>query len=186
MNSTDLVEWMRGIGGIQGCVIQARVFDAPEIERMSGTRHLQTARLMTMLDLDGEPHLLHAYFKLIAGTNAIDNFQRGKTGNLLALPSIDRGILGKPLTLAKGGGSIVVDRHPETGAPFEDFAIPGWEGVRALALRAARAFAPLRLVGWDIAPTAEGPILIEGNWNSDPPNLGGQIDRVIAEIQRLA
>ena len=40
----------------------------------------------------------------------------------------------------------------------------------ALAEQAARAFLPLRTVGWDIAVTPEGPTLIEGNPFWDPSN----------------
>ena len=34
--------------------------------------------------------------------------------------------------------------------------------------RAARAFAPLRTIGWDVAITPDGPSLIEGNVTWDP------------------
>ena len=31
-----------------------------------------------------------------------------------------------------------------------------------------------------------GAVLIEGNWNPDPPNIGGGMDRVLADLRRCA
>ena len=59
-----------------------------------------------------------------------------------------------------------------------------WEEARALALRAAAAFAPLRTVGFDIAPTPAGPVLIEANaWWSWLPDTEGGPDPVLAALR---
>lgn len=41
--------------------------------------------------------------------------------------------------------------------------MPHWPEVRDLALRAAAAFPWVRFVGWDIAISEGGPVLVEGN-----------------------
>ena len=48
---------------------------------------------------------------------------------------------------------------------------------RELAVRAARAVAPLRTVGWDVAPTADGPMVLEGNawWAPLQDPAGGSV-----------
>ena len=66
--------------------------------------------------------------------------------------------------MAPGGyGLVRVAVHPATGAVLAGRAAPGWEAARALALRAAEAFTPLRTAGWDVAPTDHGPVVVEGN-----------------------
>ncbi len=174
-------------GGDNGCVVQERVVSHPELRRLSGSRHLQTARLMTMLDRDGQPHLLHAHLKIICRDNHIDNFVYGHTGNLVAPVSIGDGrLLSAAGADAQRGGLVDVSQHPETGVAIAGFQLPQWAAVVELARTLARQFAPLRFVGWDIAMTSAGPLVIEGNWNSDPPNSSHRTDRLLAEIRRLA
>ncbi|MEZ4330740.1 MAG: sugar-transfer associated ATP-grasp domain-containing protein [Myxococcota bacterium] len=186
LDGDALLAWMDDVGGRHGCVIQERVHNHAAIEQLSGSRYLQTVRFYTLLDRTGTPRLLHAYFKLIAGDNFIDNFRAGDTGNLLALPDLEDGMLGPALAPDRRGRLVEVRRHPDTGARIDGIRLPDWAAARALAFEAARAFAPLRLVGWDVAIGPDGPILIEGNWNSDPPNPGGRMARVIADIRRWA
>jgi Sugar-transfer associated ATP-grasp len=53
-------------------------------------------------------------------------------------------------------------------ARLENFRVPMWEAVCELAKKAASAFWPVGAVGWDIAVTREGPVLVEGNTVWDP------------------
>jgi hypothetical protein len=69
-----------------------------------------------------------------------------------------------------GVGLVEVTRHPVTGAVLPGFQLPLWPEACALARRAALSFRPLLTVGWDIAFTPDGPLLIEGNAWWDPPN----------------
>ncbi len=50
-----------------------------------------------------------------------------------------------------------------TGVVFENYQIPFFEEAKNLALRAARSLPALRLVGWDIVISENGPLLLEGN-----------------------
>lgn len=186
LEAGELIAWMAAAGRRHGTVIQERVRGHPELERLSGSPFLQTVRCFTILDRDGEPHLLQAVLKLIAGTNFVDNFQYGATGNLIAPVSLEDGVLERALTPNPRGGFSEVQRHPDTGAVISGFQLPAWREMHDLALLAARRFAPLRLVGWDIASTWAGPILIEGNWNSDAPNPVGTMDCVLAGLRRWA
>ena len=46
---------------------------------------------------------------------------------------------------------------------FTGRILPQWSAIRRLAVRAHQVFADRMIVGWDIALTPEGPMLIEGN-----------------------
>jgi hypothetical protein len=52
---------------------------------------------------------------------------------------------------------------------FESLTLPHWPQLRDLVERGARALAPLGTLGWDVALTAEGPVLVEANanWGED-------------------
>jgi hypothetical protein len=60
-----------------------------------------------------------------------------------------------------------LDAHPDTGAAITGRVLPLWDEVLALAAQAHRAFADRTVIGWDIAITADGPVLIEGNSGPD-------------------
>jgi hypothetical protein len=64
---------------------------------------------------------------------------------------------------------------------FRGFAIPLWAEACALVERAALAFLPLRTIGWDVAVTPRGALLIEGNVTWDPPQLGAEISSEILD-----
>ncbi len=53
--------------------------------------------------------------------------------------------------------------HPLTQQPLFDFQVPHFEAIKPLVCEAARRLPQVRVIGWDVAITAEGPCLIEGN-----------------------
>ena len=53
------------------------------------------------------------------------------------------------------------------GAAITGTKLPQWDEVRELAARAHRAFSDRVLVGWDIAITPDGPVIVEGNGSPD-------------------
>ena len=38
--------------------------------------------------------------------------------------------------------------------------MPDWPALKAVAAEGARLFAQFGLIGWDIAPTADGPVIL--------------------------
>jgi hypothetical protein len=139
--ASDLYETLRSDGSFQSFVIQERIYNHYDLIRFSGTRALQTARLVTWLRSDGE---------VIDAVN---------------------GTLGSALGPGQEGfGFRVVAEHPTTGATIDGFQLPYWREARELVCRAARLFRPLRTIGWDVALTSSGPVLIEDNVWWDPSN----------------
>lgn len=63
--------------------------------------------------------------------------------------------------------------HPETNMVFKDFQVPHWDLVLEMLRKAAACVPQIGYVGWDVAITEEGPILIEGN--NDPGYVGYQL-----------
>ncbi len=53
--------------------------------------------------------------------------------------------------------------HPLTGAPFKGTQIPFWEEALALLGQAVPLAGKISNVGWDVAFTEEGPLIIEAN-----------------------
>lgn len=55
--------------------------------------------------------------------------------------------------------------HPDTNVVFEKFQIPNFQEALDLACNAHNLFYGIHSIGWDIALTTDGPMIIEGNDN---------------------
>lgn len=55
------------------------------------------------------------------------------------------------------------DRHPITGKVFQGSKVESIDDVIQLAIQAAQLFPTIRFIGWDIAVTPDGPVILEGN-----------------------
>lgn len=120
---------------------------------------LATARLTTMRNETGEPELVSTVLRVpsLRGP-VIDNM---KAGGLIMPVDFETGRAG---TACKGYGGGDYACHPVSGAAFADLQLPDWEKAVALACRAhAAAFPEYTLIGWDIAFTPDGPMVVEGN-----------------------
>jgi hypothetical protein len=84
-----------------------------------------------------------------------------KAGGLIAAVDLPLGVLGVACK-GYGGGDHAV--HPVTGAAIAGRMLPDWPAAKGLVRRAhVEAFADYALIGWDVALTPDGPVLIEGN-----------------------
>lgn len=119
---------------------------------------LPTLRIVTILDEAGMPEVVSATLRFASDPAAeVDNM---KAGGLLSAVDLPSGAIG---VACKGYGGGDYERHPVTGAPITGRVLPHWEESKALVVRAHQAFGEYALIGWDVAMTPEGPLLIEGN-----------------------
>jgi hypothetical protein len=152
-------------------VIQERLYAHPKLQELSGTSSIQTIRMWTDVDDQGDSRVVFAVFRAISGDHVIDNFASGETGNLLCCVDRARGTLDFGLGLGPDGfGWSKITHHPRTQVSFQDFLLPDWDAACALAKRAALLFLPMRTLGWDIALTPGGPKIIEANKRFDSAN----------------
>ena len=53
--------------------------------------------------------------------------------------------------------------HPDTHREFAHVKVPYWEQIKDLIHRVSIVMPPLRMIGWDIAITENGPVIVEMN-----------------------
>lgn len=128
----------------------------PEMSRL-WPGSVNTIRLVTILGQDDTVHTVAAYLRVGNGPRPVDNFNSG--GMVTPLDSKTGVVLCRAVN--KAGAQF--DAHPGTGTVFEGFQVPLWEQVTALAREAAGVIPGVRYVGWDVAVTPAGPVLVEGN-----------------------
>ncbi|MBD59152.1 MAG: hypothetical protein CL808_03390 [Citromicrobium sp.] len=169
-----------------GWLVQERLRPHRSLLDLSGTHALQTVRVVTVVNDRGLVHVPLAYFRIIVGEGSTDNFKFGHSGNLVATIDPTSGkfvdVLGPS---PERFGLAAYGKHPATLHPFEGFQLPHWDGVIALVTAAAKAFQPLRTIGWDVAITSAGPALIEGNATWDPLPTSADLRKVAEELHAL-
>lgn len=118
-------------------------------------------RLNTMLDKNGEPQIFSAFLRTGRGDSVVDNMG---AGGMAAHIDVETGLVD---TLAIDEDQNEYLLHPVTGVPFPGFRVPHWEEAKALVMRAAREVPDMRFIGWDVAVTQEGVLIVEGNNRPD-------------------
>ena len=165
-------------------VVQRRLRPHPELVRMSGHDLVHTLRVVTVRGGEGDARVVGKTLRVASGREPVDSFRSGQAGNAVAFVGDDGTLVHACVVRSSGFGLERLPRHPRSGAPLPGFRVPDWGEARALALRAAAVFAPLRTVGFDIAPTPDGPVLIEANaWWSWLPDTEGGPDPVLAALR---
>lgn len=121
---------------------------------------INTLRLVT-INKDGMPYVLSSLLRVgTQKTGCVDNWAAGG----LAIGIEDDGHL-KEFGFYKPTHGTKTSIHPDTGIVFKDFIIPEYQEARELVCKAHRCFYGIRAIGWDVAITKDGPMLIEGNDN---------------------
>lgn len=128
----------------------------PDVARLHPSS-VNCMRIITLLDDDGEPHVLYIVQKIGLNGSFIDNNCMfapvdPETGELLYSPHSG--------DTTKG---IVYDVHPNTGITLKGYKIPFVKEAVAMCLEAAKVVPQVRYVGWDVATTPDGPEFVEGN-----------------------
>jgi len=142
-------------------ILQVRLANHPLIARIAPDT-LCTVRVVTHRGVGAEPEHLASTFRMAGGSFPADNFsQRG----LASRVDQATGELWPAVFKELHDTAVEHTNHPVFGSPIAGFRLPDWEKVIELGLRAHRVFYDFPSVGWDVAVTPEGPVLIEGNHN---------------------
>jgi hypothetical protein len=114
--------------------------------------------------------------RIPAAGNVHDNFSAGATGNLMAAVDPSTGTLSRAWGRQRDSSTWLIDsfaRNPTTGAQIEGVQVPMWKEAMDVLSRATVAFSRLPCLGWDLAVTEQGVLVMEAN--SNPDLAGGQI-----------
>ncbi|MGY6555671.1 MAG: sugar-transfer associated ATP-grasp domain-containing protein [Wenzhouxiangella sp.] len=154
LSAPRLARWMAQNGYD---MIESYIQQHPDLQALSPSG-VNTVRIFTLLDSRGEYHVLGCRLR-ISVDSPVDNLA---AGNLAAPIDHDTGVVCGP-----GVYSDITRQpeavHPVTGVSIEGFRIPFWSETLELVKEASSKHPQNRSIGWDVAITAEGPDLIEGN-----------------------
>lgn len=143
-------------------VVEGYVIQHPEMAKYS-RNSVNTVRLVSVRAF-GKVNVLYAAFRMGGGDAVVDNFH---AGGVLALIDVQTG---KLVTEAIDLAGNFYANHPVTNEKIVGFQIPYWPQVIEMIENAGKVVDGVGYVGWDIAITEKGPILIEGN-TAPAPNV---------------
>ncbi|AIF44548.1 sugar-transfer associated ATP-grasp domain-containing protein [Virgibacillus sp. SK37] len=124
---------------------------------------VNTLRVVTLLCPDNKVRVMTANLRMGNGEKHADNFHHNGIASLL---DVETGIVVTKGIDRKMNPYII---HPYTGKQIIGFQIPLWNKVIDTVSRAAQLVPSVGYVGWDVAISKDGTILlIEGNAAADP------------------
>ena len=141
-------------------IFQPLIENHPDI-RILNPNTLNTMRVVTCRSDKGELSLWDPGMLRIGRVDSnVDNFAKGGVG-----VGIDENghLESHGFSHDKELNYTRMDRHPDSGISFAGRPIPFYAESVKLVMNAHRLFPTLETIGWDVAITKDGPLLLEGN-----------------------
>lgn len=120
-------------------------------------KSLNTMRMITLIGDDGKPYLFFAAQKFGVNGRYID------VHGIHAPIDLETGKINFPFHSGNTDTDLIYTKHPDTGYDLTDYEVPYFQEAKEMILRAAMKVPEMRYIGWDVAVTEHGPIIIEGN-----------------------
>lgn len=117
---------------------------------------VNTLRIMTFVN-NGKSEILYAALRVGNGVNDVDNFHKGGMG--VSINTKEGKLKGNAIDKDLNEFKM----HPTTKIYFNNYELPYWKETKKLVLDAALVNQNIKVVGWDVAITKNGPVLVEGN-----------------------
>lgn len=161
------------------CLVEEYVTQHPMISELHPDS-VNTVRIIGFRRGAGDFRVLAAVLRIGNGAS-VDNFASGGMYTMLdesgraMYPGVDK------------NGTVFI-AHPVTGKSIAGFKVPFFKEAVQLLTEAADRIPTVPYVGWDIAITKTGPIIIEGNHNSSvfqaKPSVSGSKIGLLPHYQR--
>ena len=134
---------------VEECIVQHK-----DMSKVSSSS-VNTIRIVTARK-NGKTTILLRVVRFGNGISHVDNFHSGgmythmDSNGVIIYPALDR-------------ESRVFEEHPKSKVKFVGFKVPYAKEAFDLAVELSKVIPEVGLVGWDIAVTKDGPVLVEGN-----------------------
>lgn len=138
------------------CTIEENVMQHDALN-MLYPNAINCLRIITILDQQQIPHCIYAVQKMGYNGRVVDN------NGLFSPVDMKTGKLLYPAHSGATTCGIVYTEHPDTHIKLVGYQIPYIKEAVDLCLKAALVVPQVRYVGWDVAITNDGPVIIEGN-----------------------
>ena len=136
-------------------VIEERVVQHPELSRLY-PYSINCLRVVTV-NWNDKVSVLYAVLKTGNNKKIVDNLENG---GYACHVDLETGVVVGPGHTSQ---LDIEEIHPMTNVKFEGFQVPMMDEVKKLVTEAAKVVPEVRYIGWDVAISNKGPLIIEGN-----------------------
>ena len=136
-------------------VIEERIVQSEQMAAFH-PESLNTIRVTCFACKDGL-HIVWPQMRIGRGSSVIDNPNQG--GILVPLDVKT----GQMMSKGYDGSGGVYSSHPDSGLVFSDYTVPDWNEMIELTKKLMAIVPECKYVGWDLAHTNNGWIVVEGN-----------------------
>lgn len=138
------------------CTIEDNIVQHPALSKLYSNA-VNSLRIITIIDDNNVPHCVYLVQKMGCGGSIIDN-------NCLFSPvDPETGKIKYPAHSGDTTKGIIYEEHPDTKVHIQGYQLPFIKEAVDMCLKAAMVVPQVRYVGWDVALTENGPVIIEGN-----------------------
>ena len=148
----------------KGYIFEEKIEQDPAMNVLSG-KSLNTIRVSTLITNNNEILIDFGMLRVGREGSITDNLHQG--GYVVNINVEDGSIGEKTFGYKEEGGPWIEEKEERIKDFFTDCKVPFWHDIVSLAKKAASFSPELRSVGWDIAISKNGPVLMEGNDNWD-------------------
>jgi len=155
-NVDDAKKYLKELynSGVKAIIVEELIVQHEELAAL----HKESANTLRVITIryNDRVDVIHAYLRIGKGNSVIDN---ASAGGVFGVVEIDSGKI--YAACDRWGNSFEV--HPDSGKNLIGFQVPRWEEVKSFVKKAAQVLPDVHYVGWDVAVTTTGCVLIEGN-----------------------
>lgn len=136
------------------CILEPFIKQSSELSVLH-PESVNTLRIPT-INYGDHIEIFHPFLRIGRGDSFVDNAGAGGIGGNINVQTGTIYCAGDEC-----GNSYIY--HPDTNVRLIDFKIPKWEEAVSTAIALAKQVPDVRYIGWDLALTDDGWVLIEGN-----------------------
>ena len=136
-------------------IIEQLISQAPEMMQFNPDS-VNTVRVATFYR-KGTTDIMFAFVRLGRKGSVVDN---GGAGGIIAALDCSSGIV---ISDGRDENGIIYERHPDSNLTIRGFQVPEWDEAIQLCHQLVKVVPKQRYVGWDLAYSEEGWIMVEGN-----------------------
>lgn len=138
-----------------GYILEEKIVQREEMAKLNPSS-VNTIRIPTCITENGV-EIFHPVVRMGRAGSFVDN---GSQGGIFAAIDIKTGIVSSS---GKDKGCFKYTVHPDSGVQIVGFQIPMWKELVEVVKKAARIVPSTKYVGWDMAFTDRGWVVVEGN-----------------------
>lgn len=141
-------------------VVQKRYSSHPAIQKINSSA-LNTTRIVTVLGKNNLPKYLGGFQAFATNKATTDSWSHGSV--YVGIDIENECLTGDGILSVHDKRGAIVSSHPDSGITFQNYPIPYLKEAVDLCIQAHQLLYFNYIIGWDIAITENGPLIVEAN-----------------------